>query len=174
MHTGQFSSIAGVLNHYNNLPPIVVQPGVVNSIDPRVRPNGFPQQLNLTSLEIQQLEDFLRTLSGTDVYTNPKWSDPFDANGNLTLLHSPLGIAVAETDLQLEVYPNPFIDYLKIDGDLAGKEIVLYDMRGRTVVSLQPATGSETVETGRWSPGVYMLVVLDQGRKVAMHKVVKR
>jgi cytochrome c peroxidase len=40
-------------------------------------PNGFGQQLNLTQTEVDAVIAFLKTLSGTDVYTNPKWSNPF-------------------------------------------------------------------------------------------------
>ena len=37
----------------------------------------MPQKLNLTDIEKQALVAFLKTLSGKDVYTDKKWSDPF-------------------------------------------------------------------------------------------------
>jgi cytochrome c peroxidase len=46
--------------------------------DPRLTPGGIGQQLNLTTTEVNAVIAFLRTLSGTDVYTNAKWSNPFN------------------------------------------------------------------------------------------------
>lgn len=73
MHTGNFNMQA-MLAHYNNVPNA---PG----LDPRLRPGGALQQLNLSQQEFAQLEAFLRTLTGSDVYTNQKWSDPFAQQG---------------------------------------------------------------------------------------------
>lgn len=71
MHNGAFSTLESVIDHYNRIPNNNIQ------LDPRLRPNGNPQQLNLTQAEKDALIAFLKTLSGTDVYTNRKWSNPF-------------------------------------------------------------------------------------------------
>ncbi|RYZ23088.1 MAG: cytochrome-c peroxidase [Chitinophagaceae bacterium] len=73
MHTANFRTIQQVLGHYGN---ITVAPGNTN-LDPRLRPGGSGQQLNLTAAEVNAVTAFLRTLSGTNVYTDTKWSDPF-------------------------------------------------------------------------------------------------
>ncbi|TCJ13288.1 cytochrome-c peroxidase [Flaviaesturariibacter flavus] len=73
MHTANFRSIQQVLGHYGN---ISAAPGNTN-LDPRLRPGGNPQQLNLTGAEIAAVTAFLQTLSGTNVYTDAKWSNPF-------------------------------------------------------------------------------------------------
>ncbi|GAA4318743.1 cytochrome-c peroxidase [Flaviaesturariibacter amylovorans] len=73
MHTGAFTSLQQVLNHYGNIPAVAGN----NNLDPRLRPGGNPQRLNLTAAEVTAVVAFLRTLSGTNVYTDPKWSDPF-------------------------------------------------------------------------------------------------
>jgi cytochrome c peroxidase len=71
MHDASFSTIEAVIEHYNDI-------GVNNpNLDNRLRPQGMPQSLNLTAQEISDLSAFLRTLSGTNVYTDSKWSDPF-------------------------------------------------------------------------------------------------
>ncbi len=72
MHTGEFSTFEQVLNHYANIPA-----GNIPNLDNRLRPQGNPQRLNLTNEERQAVTAFMRTLSGSDVYTNEKWSDPF-------------------------------------------------------------------------------------------------
>ncbi len=73
MHTGVITTLQAAIGHYGT---INIAPGNTN-LDPRLRPNGFGQQLHLTALEVNSVIAFLRTLSGTDVYTNPKWSNPF-------------------------------------------------------------------------------------------------
>ena len=74
MHDSSLNSLAAVVAHYNNINPT----GNTN-LDPRLQgpPGGNGQQLNLTQGEINALVAFLETLSGSDVYTNEKWSDPF-------------------------------------------------------------------------------------------------
>lgn len=72
MHNANFGAIQGVLSHYNNITTQNPQ------IDRRLVPGGNPQQLNLTVLERQQVAAFLATLTGNDVYTNQKWSNPFE------------------------------------------------------------------------------------------------
>ncbi|MDA8886354.1 cytochrome-c peroxidase [Bacteroidia bacterium] len=71
MHNARFGALQGVLVHYNSI--------VDNqSLDNRLKPNGSPQRLNLTPSERQELVAFLGTLTGSDVYTNEKWSNPFE------------------------------------------------------------------------------------------------
>ncbi len=71
MHDASFSTIEEVLDHYNN--------GITNTtnLDNRLLPGGNPQNLGLTSTEMDQIISFLKTLSGSDVYVNEKWSTPF-------------------------------------------------------------------------------------------------
>jgi cytochrome c peroxidase len=73
MHTGVITSLQAVIGHYGT---INIAPGNTN-LDPRLTPNGFGQHLNLTAPEVNAVISFLKTLSGTDVYVNPKWSNPF-------------------------------------------------------------------------------------------------
>jgi cytochrome c peroxidase len=74
MHTGEITTLQAAIGHYGT---ITITPGNTN-LDPRLRRNGFGQQLNLTATEVNAVIAFLRTLSGTDVYTNTKWSNPFN------------------------------------------------------------------------------------------------
>lgn len=73
MHTGVITSLQAAIGHYGT---INIAPGNTN-LDPRLRPNGIGQKLNLNATEVDALIAFLRTLSGTNVYTNSKWSSPF-------------------------------------------------------------------------------------------------
>ena len=73
MHDGSFNSLEAVIEHYNNIPIVAGN----NNLDPKLRPNGMPQKLNLTDTEKQSLIAFLKTLRGNAVYSDKKWSDPF-------------------------------------------------------------------------------------------------
>ena len=83
-HTGlgTGTDISAMIDHYN-APP--VDPDNPN-MDDRLLPGGNPQFLNMTDTERIQLNDFLKTLAGSDVYTNAIWSTPFDEQGNLIVL----------------------------------------------------------------------------------------
>jgi len=74
MHTGASSDLVTVLNHYNAISLDIAQN---TNLDPRLRPGGNPQQLNMTVAERDAVMAFIATLAGNDVYTNEKWSDPF-------------------------------------------------------------------------------------------------
>ena len=73
MHTGVLRSLRAVINHYNT---INLNPRNTN-LDPRLRPSGNGQNLNLTEAEIAAVVAFMQTLGGNNVYVNKKWSSPF-------------------------------------------------------------------------------------------------
>ena len=79
MHTGAFTSIAQVIDHYSAIPP-----GIPN-LDHRFANGTSGQTLNLTQQDRLDLEAFLRTLSSKAIYTDPKWSNPFRADGTITV-----------------------------------------------------------------------------------------
>jgi cytochrome c peroxidase len=71
MHTGDLD-LDGVLDHYNHIP----DEGNTN-LDNRLNPQDNPQRLLLTEEERAAVKAFLRTLAGQEIYTHPRWSDPF-------------------------------------------------------------------------------------------------
>ena len=73
MHTGVIASLQAAIGHYGT---INIAPGNTN-LDPRLTPNGVGQHLNLTMPEVNAVIAFLKTLSGTNVYVDSKWSSPF-------------------------------------------------------------------------------------------------
>ena len=74
MHNGFSSDFEDVLDHYGNIP----QEAVGNGLDRRLSENGNAQVLNMTDDEKEAVIAFIMTLIGTDVYSNEKWSNPFD------------------------------------------------------------------------------------------------
>lgn len=73
MHSGVFPTLQNAIGHYNNIDVVA---GNTN-LDPRLAPGGNGQRLNMTPAELNALIAFIRTLSGTNVYKDVKWSDPF-------------------------------------------------------------------------------------------------
>lgn len=73
MHTGDFD-LDAVLDHYDTID----SEGNTN-LDNRLNPQGNPQRLLLTEQEREAVKAFLRTLAGSNIYSDPKWSDPFPA-----------------------------------------------------------------------------------------------
>lgn len=80
MHDGSLTTVRAMLDHYSNIPTPGSEPArtdFLNSLDPRLRQGNAARQFNLTDANKDAIEAFLLTLSGTTVYTDPKWSDPF-------------------------------------------------------------------------------------------------
>lgn len=74
MHTGIFTSLQQVIGHYG---AINIATGNAVALDPRLRPGGIGQSLQLTAAEVQAVSAFLRTLTGEKLYTDVRWSNPF-------------------------------------------------------------------------------------------------
>ncbi|WP_431158061.1 cytochrome-c peroxidase [Winogradskyella poriferorum] len=72
MHIGQSNNLITTINHYND-----ITIGANPNLDPRLRPNGIGQQLNITDEERDAVIAFIRTLAGNNVYSDDKWSNPF-------------------------------------------------------------------------------------------------
>lgn len=74
MHDASIPTIMDAILHYNDIDAT----GNTN-LDNRLRggAGGNGQNLNLTNEEMLALEAFLKTLSGSNMYTDTKWSDPF-------------------------------------------------------------------------------------------------
>ena len=73
MHNGAFTTMDQVLTHYDS-PPL--NPNLDNRLR---RPGNNQRVLNLTPGERAALIAFMQTLTGSNVYVDPKWSDPFIA-----------------------------------------------------------------------------------------------
>ena len=73
MHTGAIRTLQAAIGHYGQ---INLAPGNTR-LDPRLRPNGVGQNLNLDQPTVDAVIAFLKTLTGTAVYTSEKWADPF-------------------------------------------------------------------------------------------------
>lgn len=73
MHTGVIKTLQAAIGHYGQ---INIAPGNTR-LDPRLTPNGIGQNLNLNQQQVDAVIAFLKTLTGSAVYTDERWSDPF-------------------------------------------------------------------------------------------------
>ena len=73
MHTGGFLEFTTVIEHYNQVIPDVNN----TSVDPRLNRGAASVKLELTYLERDALEAFIKTLTGSNLYTDVRWSSPF-------------------------------------------------------------------------------------------------
>lgn len=78
MHDGSFTSLRQVIDHYNQVPNNA-------NLDNRLNRGGG--NLQLTEQEKLDLEAFLRTLTGSNIYTDERWSNPFDDNNTLVVIN---------------------------------------------------------------------------------------
>ena len=122
MHDGSLTTLLDVVNHYNL---IIFNPTVNPNLDNRLKgPTGTGQNLNLTTAQKNNLVAFLQTLTGSAVYTDERWSNPFDVSGNLSLIpliSPPTVIIDGKTKLMImdTVTTGDYVVVRQNDGTLA-------------------------------------------------------
>lgn len=92
MHDGSLATLMDVINHYDEVPNLPVNTNLDNRL---IGPGG---NLNLTDTEKNELLAFLKTLGGINLYTDVKYSDPFDEDGNLEILNGVLPVELSYFD----------------------------------------------------------------------------
>lgn len=171
MHDGSMATLREVIDHYNEIPDDAAN----TNLDIRLNPPGAGNQmLNLTEDQKNALEAFLRTLTGTDVYTNDIWSDPFDAGGNLTLTGAGLSTNEEVFGKAITVYPNPVASDLNIGLESGTYELVIYTMRGQLAYQ-KKINGNNQVNLQSLAKGIYILKIKDvESNKTYQKKFIKQ
>lgn len=167
MHNGAFTDILSVINHYNQIPPNPMN----TNLDPRLQGPGGNLQLNQNQKDA--LIAFLKTLTGTSLYTESKWSNPFDANGNLNLINL-VGQKKANPIPALKVFPNPAIDRLTLDVNSGNYLLEVSNMEGKTIFKSYVENDLQ-LNIGHWKAGIYALKLKDTGSgEISLIRVVKK
>lgn len=170
MHNGNFTTMLQVVNHYNVIPN---NPENTN-LDPRLLgPGGQPQNLNLSEAEKNAIVAFLQTLTGNDVYTNEKWSDPFDPDGSIEIIGGPLGIT--EEDFKtVAIYPNPTYGMISLDLWQENFTLTIYDVRGQLVKKTN-SFGTTSLDISTFPSGLYLVNIEDEStHKIYSKKIIKK
>lgn len=142
-----FNTLLEVINHYDSIPQNNPQ------LDPRLRPGGNLQRLRLTAQEKGNLIAFIRTLTGTSVYTDSRWSDPF-TNDSLTII--PVGIRDIGITEKIKVYPTVTTGhvYIKYPASMNITSMIVADMNGKAVYS---GTVKSSLDISAQAAGMYII-----------------
>ena len=156
MHDGSLTTLIEVINHYNEIPDNSAN----TNLDNRLKPGGNTQMLNLSTAEKEAIVAFLETLTGIDVYTNEKWSNPFDSSENITLTGSVLSTQKEIFGKEINVYPNPIKDELNIKLEKGNYTISIFNINGKEVFK-KAIDDFETFSLSFLNKGIYLLKVKD-------------
>ncbi|PLW99290.1 MAG: hypothetical protein C0593_03575 [Marinilabiliales bacterium] len=86
----------------------------------------------------------------------------------IDLLDLPLqtGISNSSVISDIEIFPNPFTESIKISGE-GVEEIVITDVTGKVVFS--PVATRQNINASEWTPGIYFVTTIKKGqRKTSM------
>jgi cytochrome c peroxidase len=171
MHNGEFSTLMGVIEHYNAVP---FNPQVNPTLDPRLSggPQGGGQRLNLTQEDKEALVTFLHTLTGSNIYTDPKYSDPFEPDGKVVI--EPTTTSVSDAGLKdFTIYPNPTRDFLVITADAVGQgQFTVFDLRGTPLQSGLWQKG-QRIGLGGLPTGSYLIRIVDEKGQFTLLPLIK-
>ena len=160
MHNGLFDDISQVIEHYNDIETATGIPNIV--VDPRLKNGAFTQKLNMTEEEKSSVIAFLKTLTGIDVYTNEKWSDPFDDNGNIEVLLTSTSTQNLSTS-QIVFSPNPVVDHIRMSDLKNVSRIDIININGQVMMSVD--TDRRTIldiDVSNFENGVYVIRGVDK------------
>src|SRR5262249_1697919 len=115
--------------------------------------------LQLTQAQKNALAAFIKTLTGSKIYNEEKWSSPFDVSGNLN--GSITGIVQYEA-ASFNLFPNPAAKDLKIDVSAGSYELVIINMKGQIVLTKQ-LTGSGEISLEGLENGLLIVELSDLG-----------
>lgn len=182
MHTGSIRSLRGAVDHYELIR--IVQGNT--SIDPDLVINGNGWHLEMEQQQRRNVVAFLATLTGSNVYTDEKWSDPFDAEGNLQVTVADIptrvvseGRADALTFDLVQNYPNPFNPTTTIAyrvSQASNVSVMIYNVLGQQIAT--PVSDFHPAGTYRFhfdgtglTSGVYFYRLFADGQLVETRKM---
>jgi len=166
MHNGAFSTINQVIDHYNLVPN---NPNN-NNLDPRLAGPGG--NLQLTQQQKNQLIAFLKTLSGSDVYTNPKWSNPFDEQGNISVTSSSTTWANNLDFSSIILYPNPANEMVYFKMPFGDYSLEVYSISGQLMDSKR-LQANQALDISFLPKGIYLISLTDQNQQRFTKKLIK-
>ncbi len=182
MHTGSIRSLRRAVDHYELIR--IVQGNT--RIDPDLVINGNGWHLEMEPQERANVAAFLATLTGSNVYTDEKWSDPFDAEGDLVVIPATIptrvaseGVADALTFDLAQNYPNPFNPATTITyrvSQASNVSLLIYNVLGQQIATpvsdFHPAGNYRFHFDGTQLPsGIYFYRLFADGQLVQTRKM---
>ncbi|NND64220.1 MAG: T9SS type A sorting domain-containing protein [Flavobacteriaceae bacterium] len=170
MHDGSFATLMDVVNHYNDIPN---NPENTNLDTRLIDPNGEPQQLNLTEDQKQSLVAFLKTLGGTDVYTNEKWSNPFDEDGSIEIIGGVLSISEESMAPEISIFPNPTQGVAKIETNFDSFKLSVFSSSGKRLFSKENRIRT-SIDLTTYATGLYFVKVTTENGHAFLKRLVRK
>ena len=182
MHTGSILSLRRAVDHYELIQGVRDNP----RIDPDLVVNGNGWHLEMLQHERANVVAFLTTLTGSNVYTDEKWSDPFDADGHLSVQPAVIATAVESEGqacaLSFELsqnYPNPFNPTTTIAyrvSQASNVRLMVYNVLGQEIATpvrdFHPAGNYRFHFDGTGlSSGIYFYRLFSDGQLVQTQKM---
>ena len=94
------------------------------------------------------------------MYTNEKWSTPFDSNGNITITGSSLSTQEINFGKIITIYPNPVKENLYINIEDGNYEFFIYNSLGKQMIN-EKITTIKSLNLNNLQKGIYLLNVVD-------------
>jgi cytochrome c peroxidase len=184
MHAGSFSTLRAAINHYELIRIVSGN----TRLDSVLVIDGRGAHLEMEGRQRQDVATFLGTLTGSNVYADKKWSDPFDTEGNLAVIGgapsiptsvATVGGATTQTFVLAPNYPNPFNPTTTITYQVAQASVVslrIYSVLGqRLAVPVQgfhrPGVYRFLFEAGELPSGIYLYRLIVDGQAVETRKM---
>jgi cytochrome c peroxidase len=169
MHNGSVTSLPALIAHYNT----VVQVAGNTNLDPRLQGPGG--DLQLTPTESQDLINFLETLTSSAIYTDEKWSDPFDENGDIEIIPLITAALSDQNEFELVLYPNPMSSSFEVKSSAIIQSMQIFNVAGKLVYLNESLHNKEiTVNTTDWKEGMYIVRLISAHGEMYTHKIMKQ
>ena len=168
MHNGSLLSLMDVLDHYNDLEEVPEN----TNLDHRLQ--GTMHDLDLSQTDKEAVVAFLLTLTGEEVYTSEKLSNPFDSEGNITIVpHEFEGISNIDNVINIKPYPNPTKDKFRISLEEGTYQLFIFDKSGAKVKS-SLIRSKHIEDISSLQNGVYFIQIIDiTTNKIFSGKIIK-
>ncbi|MCM1319924.1 MAG: DUF4465 domain-containing protein [Muribaculaceae bacterium] len=89
----------------------------------------------------------------------------------VSMTNKPLGIADVELD-GVVLYPNPADSYVKVNAAAAEYDVTVFAMDGRTMMSVEALSGTNTLDTANMPAGTYIVKLSDTTGHTAVRKLI--
>jgi len=178
-HSGQAISLRDIFGHYEFRRLDTIDN---TNLDPRltrIRPSTGERiglLLNSNAMERRNINAFLATLTGRDVYTNEKWSNPFDSLGNISVTGEGITSTISHTNHNNDfiIYPNPTTSQFTISGELDWFKIEILNSKGQVIKLKHFKTSNDVINVSKLADGIYIVRIFDaKYNLIGTRKIIK-
>lgn len=74
----------------------------------------------------------------------------------------------------VKIYPNPASSMVKIEGNLTGASIKMFDMSGKEVLAMFDAGNVSEINTGNLNAGIYLIEIVNSGQRSVQKVIINR